>query len=142
MAYRTRVTAKKRAKFLEVLADTANVTKASDAIGIDRFSLYRIRDKDEEFRLQWDEAVERGTNRLEDEAVRRATEGWDEPVFYLGQQTGMVRKFSDTLLIFMLKARRPEKFRERIEQQHTGKDGAPLAPPVISISFEGGGPGK
>jgi hypothetical protein len=50
---------------------------------------------------------------LEDEAKRRAHDGIDEPVFYQGEKCGVVRKYSDNLLIFMLKARRREKFSER-----------------------------
>jgi hypothetical protein len=40
-------------------------------------------------------------------------------VFYQGIQTATVRKYSDTLLIFLLKGRKPERYRERVE--HSGK---------------------
>ena len=52
--------------------------------------------------------------------------GVDEPVFYQGAQCGAVRKYSDTLLIFMLKARRPEKYRERANVELTGQGGGPV----------------
>ncbi len=52
---------------------------------------------------------------------RRAVEGVDEPRFHDGQICGHVRKYSDTLLIFMLKARRPDKYKERGEVAQTGK---------------------
>ena len=42
--------------------------------------------------------------RLETEAQRRAVEGWDEPVFHEGREVGKKRRYSDTLLIFTLKA--------------------------------------
>lgn len=45
-----------------------------------------------------------------------------------------------TAMIFWLKTR--AKWSERSELEITGKDGAPLAPPVFNISFENGGPGQ
>src|SRR5262245_35751476 len=38
-----------------------------------------------------------------------------------------VKKYSDSLLMFLLKAHRPDKFRERQSIEHTGKDGGPIA---------------
>lgn len=54
-----------------------------------------------------------GVSALEDEAHRRAFDGVDEPVFYKGEDCGAVKKYSDTLAIFLLKAHAPEKYRER-----------------------------
>ena len=59
-----------------------------------------------------DEATELGTAALEDEAVRRAYHGVEEPVFYKGVQCGSITKYSDKLLIFLLKARDPAKYRD------------------------------
>jgi hypothetical protein len=42
-----------------------------------------------------------------------------------GARVGEVREYSDTLLLAMLKGRRPDVYRERHEV--TGKDGKPLA---------------
>ncbi|WP_162148545.1 hypothetical protein [Asticcacaulis sp. AC402] len=36
-----------------------------------------------------------------------------EPVYHLGKTVGAIRKYSDTLAIFLLKAHAPEKYRER-----------------------------
>ena len=35
-----------------------------------------------------------------------------KPVFHKGEQCGVVREYSDTLMIFLLKARDPAKYRE------------------------------
>lgn len=120
-----KLTPEKRNAFLGVLANTANVTKAAQSIEMARTYMYEVRAADPEFEKLWDEAVKMGTAALEDEATRRASEGWDEPVFYQGEQTGLVRKFSDTLLIFLLKARDP-KYRERVDLNHAGAGGGPL----------------
>ncbi len=53
---------------------------------------------------------------LESEANRRAVEGVEKPVgWHRGQPGGYVRDYSDTLLIFLLKGLRPEKYQERLE---------------------------
>lgn len=103
--------------FLETLAETCNVSKACVAAEISRQTAYRHRNTPayHAFKDAWDAALEVGGGALEDEAVRRAHEGWEEPIFYKGEQTATVRKFSDTLLIFLLKAHFPKKYRERYE---------------------------
>ncbi len=50
---------------------------------------------------------------MEDEAVRRAYEGVKEDVFYQGNVCGEKQVYSDGLLMFMLKAARPDVYRER-----------------------------
>jgi hypothetical protein len=73
---------------------------------------------DERYRDEFDAATEDAADILEAEAFRRAVEGWDEPTgWYRGQPGGTVRKYSDTLLIFLLKGMRPAKYRERTEVQ-------------------------
>ena len=52
---------------------------------------------------------------LEDECLRRARDGVKVPRFHNGKISGYVRRSSDALLIFLLKARRPEKYRDRIK---------------------------
>lgn len=114
MANRTTCTPKKIEAFLEALDEGAGVSDACRIAGIARRSVYEWRAGDPEFRTAWDKAIERSADSLEAEAVRRARDGVDEPVFYKGEACGVVRKYSDTLLIFMLKARRPERFRENV----------------------------
>lgn len=67
-----------------------------------------------------------GTDALEDEAVRRAHEGVLKPVFQQGKEVGHVREYSDALMVTMLKARRPEKFKDRVASEVSGKDGGPV----------------
>jgi hypothetical protein len=111
----SRVQGKKAAEFLAVLRETGgNVSRACLAISLTRTRAYEWRDADPNFARAWDEAVELGTDELEEEARRRAYFGVDEPVFYQGEACGTIRKYSDTLLIFLLKGRRPERFRERV----------------------------
>jgi len=52
---------------------------------------------------------------LEAEAWRRAVEGVEKPVFQGGVQVGVIREFSDSVLMFLLRARKPEVYWERYD---------------------------
>lgn len=125
MAHRAKFTPKRKEEFLEVLSRTANVTISAECAGISRRTAYDHRDKDEAFEKAWDEAVECATDQLLEEARRRAALGVTEPVYYQGKIVGGVRRYSDNLLMFLIKARRPE-YRDRSRFEVTGKDGGPL----------------
>lgn len=126
MANHTKLTAEKMARFLEVLSNTANVSAAAKTIRVSRGHLYEVRAGNDEFAAAWDEAVKLGTSALEDEAVRRAMDGTLKPVFYKGQKCGTIREYSDTLLIFLLKARDPDKYADRVRKELTGPGGGPI----------------
>ncbi len=108
-----RITNRHRQAFLEALAETASVSRAAEASGIVRTRWYACRRRDSAFAAAWDEALDQGSDALEDEAVRRALEGVEKPVFRGNEVVGYLREYSDRLLILMLKARRPERFKER-----------------------------
>ncbi|HHM13191.1 MAG TPA: hypothetical protein ENJ16_06525 [Planctomycetaceae bacterium] len=82
--------------FLDRIFVSPNVTQAAKVAGKSRAAVYARRAKDEEFKQRWDEAIESSVDELEDVARERAMAG------------------SDLLLIFMLKAHRPEKYRENL----------------------------
>jgi hypothetical protein len=127
----TKDTAKKRReKFLLALAECANVTKACVTSGLLRRTAYRQREADEAFAGAWDKALDEGAGILEDEAVRRAYEGTLKPVFYKGEECGAIREYSDTLLIFLLKAHKPEKYKDRQHVEHDIKGGVLVVPGV------------
>lgn len=107
--------------FLERLGECASVLHACIASKLPRRTVYNWRNSCSSFKAAWDKALELGTDALEDEAVRRAYHGNTKPVFQGGKQVGSVTEYSDTLLIFLLKARRPDRFRERTEVEHIGE---------------------
>jgi hypothetical protein len=82
--------------------------------GIDRGTHYDWLQKDPEYRAQFEAATDQAAQALEDEAVRRAYEGVERPVTVAGKRE-LVREYSDTLLIFLLKGLRPAKYRERYD---------------------------
>lgn len=104
--------------FVERLVKGETITAASKAAGVCRKTAYNWRESDKAFADAWDDAIEVGTEKLETEATRRALDG------------------SDTLLIFLLKARRPKVYRERVSTEVTGPDGQPLAnvAPIINLT--------
>lgn len=105
--------------FLAALISTGgNISRACEAVDISRWTAYHWKEEDAVFSEAWDKAKAIGLDVLEDEATRRAFEGTEKPVFYLGGQCGTIREYSDTLAIFLLKGGKPEKFRERSETKH------------------------
>lgn len=119
---RTNRTPEKRAAFLLAVEETGgNVTRACKASKISKRSAYDWRAEDEAFKAEWDAAVELGLDSLEDEARRRAHDGVTKPIYHQGKKVGTVQEYSDTLLIFLLKGGRPEKYRERVDAHLSGK---------------------
>lgn len=134
----------KQSAFLAAYVATASVTKAARAAKVDRALPYRWAKEDAEFRAAFELAKEQAAQLLEDEAVRRAYEGVEEPLVYQGQfsyrqklnpKTGKledygrplaIRKYSDGLLQFLLKGFRPEKYRDRVSAEVSGPGGGPI----------------
>jgi hypothetical protein len=132
--------ATRRKRFLELLAQTGNVTRSAEAVGVARQNIYAAREADPEFRKLWDEAIDSAIDDLEGEIFRRARDGTPEFVVSAGRVLTVpdpenpngppvpltVRKYSDTLAVTLLKAHRPEKYRDRSAVEHTGKEGGPI----------------
>lgn len=131
---KTRLTPKKdwRDLFIDALSLGGNVKIACMAAGVSRSTVYLERKNNQDFAASWDGALDEATDILEQEATRRAVHGVEEPVTSGGKlvmidgevidpETGekriikvplTVRKYSDTLLIFLLKGARPSKYRD------------------------------
>jgi hypothetical protein len=118
---------------LAALSAGHSYEKAADAAKIGRTALFAWKKADAKFNDECLAAEEAGTDRLEDEATRRAVKGTLRPVFYKGEQVGSIREYSDTLLIFLLKARRPDKFKESVAHEHGGKDGRPIVVELVNF---------
>jgi hypothetical protein len=90
---------RKRKRFLEFLCAGEPVTRAAAGAGVGRRTVYDWRKADAEFAQAWDEAWEQGTDLLEEVALERAVNG------------------SDLLLIFLLKGRRPQRYRDNVRHE-------------------------
>lgn len=112
--------------FLENLSKSPNITKAAKAAGYTRQRVYQIRDEDPEFAKLWDDALAQSLDTAEGELYRRAVRGVVKPVYQGGVEVGKIREYSDTLMIFLLKAHKPEVYREVTRSELTGKNGGPI----------------
>ena len=93
----------KRTAFLAAFAKLGNITAAAAASGCSTSSHRETWIHDPEYMKQFEAAKHEARERLESFAIQRATRA-DKP--------------SDLLLIFLLKAAWPDKYREKLE--HTG----------------------
>lgn len=101
---------RKKAHFIKAIENGESVSAAAESLGLDRGQLYRWRQDDADFDDAWVRAWSAGADHLEEEAIRRAVDGVEKPVFRGGEVVGHVRDYSDSMLMFLLKARRPELF--------------------------------
>ena len=89
------LTTEKKRVFLQAMRDTGgNVSRSAEIVGVSRQNAYQWRDYDRQFALDWDDCLEFGTEHLEEKLYARACE------------------VDTTAAIFLLKARRPDKYRE------------------------------
>lgn len=94
-------------RWLLAFEETGNVGRACKVCGISRQTAYKHRELFPDFAVKWDELREQHTDEIEQVAVERA-----------------LSAKSDVMLIFLLKSRRPEVYRER-----TGIDLTMVKPP-------------
>ncbi len=108
------ISRKKKNLFLLMMAQNGgNVSKAAYAAGFSHTSyLHALRREDEDFADKWDEALVAGCDVLEAEMWRRGHDGIMEPVFYKGEIVSYTLAYSDALLLAMVKARMPDKYRD------------------------------
>lgn len=107
-------------RFLAALARSGNVISAAIAAHLDRAALEEARRTDRAFANEWDMAEATAAHKLEDEAWRRAVEGVPEPLISEGKVVRdddgrplSIQRYSDALLIEMLRMYRLPKFRRK-----------------------------
>jgi hypothetical protein len=117
---RLRLTGRRTKRFLEVLAENGNVTIAARAAGVSRSGVYAHRQLDDAFAKAWEEAEQVAADRLEAEAWRRAVDGVSEPLVSAGKlvrdedgRPMAIQRYSDNLLALLLRAHKPDRFRDR-----------------------------
>lgn len=151
-----------RAIFIATLVETANVSAACRSIGISRTAVDRWKLRSQEdttdkydvhyedgtvipFHEAWDSALETACDSLEAEARRRAM-GYEEPLTFQGQITYRldpdtmrlvpvtITKYDNQLMLALLKAHRPDKFRDNLAIEHKGQPtGVLIVPGATSV---------
>jgi len=140
-----------RARLLANFAECGRIDLACSAVGVSRDTHYEWLKKDPEYSKAYEAARDRAVDLLEAEAWRRAKDGVEEPIVHAGRRavetvevpelgddgkpTGktvkveralVVVRYSDQLLMFLLKGRKREVYGDKFEA--SGKDGEPLFP--------------
>jgi hypothetical protein len=105
----------RRRTFLRVLASGGSITAACQASRIGWATLYKWRARDAAFRAAWDEAQAIGDEPriacLDDEMMRCAVNGVDEPVIRNGEAVTTRKRYSDPLLMFAIRELRGRRLR-------------------------------
>lgn len=106
--------------FIEAIRGGMHVRDAAITAKVHNATPYDRAKNDPAFALAWKEATKIGVESLEEEAHRRAYHGTEKPVFHKGEICGHIREYSDTLLQFLLKAHKPDVYREKVDHEFAG----------------------
>lgn len=121
--------------FLTAIAGGSSVAGACKAIGVHFTTVHQRRRKDPQFAKAWNEALDLQTRMLEQEAQRRAYHGVEKPIRFKGEVVDVERQYSDVLLMFLLKARRPHKYRDGYDE-----GGRPTSININVVNVDGATP--
>ena len=132
--------------FLANFANTGNIRRASEAAKICRRLSFKWREEDPSgFGAEFEATREAFCDALEDEARRRAFEGVNEPIVYQGiiatDKKGKpvtIKRYSDTLLIFLMKGNMPKKYGDRHKHELSGPDGGRISMEILDMCMAGG----
>jgi len=122
-------TAKKQTAFLSAYVETGSISHAARAAEMARITHYRWMETSKEYQNLFEAAKEEALENLEREARFRAVEGLrmyrfdrdGNPLKHpITGEPYFEEKRSDVLLIFLLKALDPDKFRERSDARLSG----------------------
>ncbi len=104
----TKFNLKRREIYIDVLKATGNPAEAARKCNICWQTAYNYKNKHPDFAVLYENSIEEGIDDLLGELRRRAKDGVDEPVFYQGVECGIIKKYSDSLGMFLVKGRRKE----------------------------------
>jgi hypothetical protein len=133
MAHYAKLTPEKKKEFCDILLHGWSVLRAAELLQISRETAYDHRGKDPDFKSNWEQAKVEAMLRHEDELNKRAFQGVDTPIVHNGkimmeEVDGVmvpvtVKKKSDILLMFAMKAENPVKYKEKSAVEHKGVEG-------------------
>lgn len=127
-------TPERQRAFIGALADTGEVMAAARSVGMSDSSAYALRRAPgaESFAAAWEAALAASSGRLVDIAFDRAINGVDDPIINKeGRHIYTKKKYSDRLLMFLIRAHGPARYR------NTHRDGrmAGAGPEVVPASL-------
>lgn len=99
-------TTAKSDRFIEVLADSCNVSLAARAVRRSVGNVYIQRNKDAAFRAAWDQALAIGYARLETMMLERALHGVEKVVTLKSGESKIMREYNDRVALSLLRLHR------------------------------------
>lgn len=124
------IRSKDKNKFLNWVVELGTVSAAARKMGLSRQAHYFWMHEDDAYRMAYQRAREMANDLIEEEAYRRGVEGEEVEIYYKGAKVGTKRVYSDALLAILLKGAFPDKYKDRVQEEHVG-DGS------SEISWEG-----
>ena len=106
-------------KFVEVLADSCNVSLAARAIGRSVSNVYIQRTKDAGFRRAWDQALAIGYAKLEMMMLERALHGVEKTVTLRNGESRIMREYNDRVALALLRHHQGAvaQFEEQVDEE-------------------------
>ncbi|QJB68676.1 hypothetical protein [Parasphingorhabdus halotolerans] len=139
-------TPEKQRRFIETLADSGVVIDAARAVGMSDTAAYKLRRAPgaEGFAAAWDAALCAASGRLADIAFDRAINGVDDVVLDReGHHVYTKRKYNDRLLMFLLRAYRPDRYRHaHRDMRALNEEPAVAATPPVAEALKRLGPAQ
>ncbi|ASK87289.1 hypothetical protein [Sphingorhabdus sp. SMR4y] len=129
-------TPEKQRAFIEALADCGVVIEAARSVGMSDSAAYTLRRAPgaEGFAAAWDAALAAASRRLIDIAFDRAINGVDDVILDKeGRHLYTKRKYNDRLLMFLIRAHAPDRYRHGNRDGRGAGEGqqtVPAQPPV------------
>tara|TARA_Y100000310_G_scaffold15829_1_gene15883 strand:- start:347 stop:832 length:486 start_codon:yes stop_codon:yes gene_type:complete len=96
-------------KFINYLEESGNITNSSKLARVSKGTVYHFKEVDETFRMEWETAMERWSDKMEGEAFALIKKQFKEKDY----------KSNPALLIFLLKGAKPNKYQEHVQQDTT-----------------------
>ena len=106
-----------KARYLKAVATIGTVSAGCKDAHVDRGTVLLWRRDDPEFLIAEEHARDTLIDSMEAEAFRRGVKGVQKPIYQGGVLAGYVTEYSDLLLQLMLRANRPDKYREKQDVQ-------------------------
>src|SRR5262245_15246237 len=119
-------TKQRQRRLLGIYAETGNITEASRSARVARICHYNWLKSDPDYARRFAEATEVAADTLLLEAHHRAMDGVETPIDAKNPAAGTVRRYSDQMLMFLLKSKKPEVYREYFRYGHVAVSGRVL----------------
>lgn len=115
-------------RYINALEAIGVPATAAKVAGVTKRMVLEYAQQCREFEYECEQAEERFNDVLELEAIRRARDGIDKPIYFKGELVGHERQYSDTLMSQLLKGRRARVYGDKKEVNFTGGVQVVLAP--------------